>query len=74
MLFEWGYPYAFDAFKFHITLIGRIEGKTAEQLIQRLENWLNLILLDPFVIPDLVLAGEDEAGRLHELLRTDLKG
>ena len=74
MLFEWGYPYVFDTFKFHITLIGRIEGKTAEQLIQRLENWLNPILPDPFVITDLVLAGEDEAGQFHELLRTDLKG
>lgn len=74
MLFEWGYPYIFDAFKFHITLTGRIEGKTAQQLIQQLENWLNPILPDPFVIPDLVLAGEDEAGQFHELLRRDLKG
>ena len=74
MLFKWGYPYVFDAFKFHITLTGRIEGKTARQLIQHLENWLNPILPDPFVIPDLVLAGEDEAGQFHELLRRDLKG
>ena len=61
-------------FIFHITLIGRIEGKTAQQLIQQLENWLNPILPDPFVIPDLVLAGEDEAGQFHELHRTDLEG
>ena len=74
MLFEWGYPYVFDAFKFHITLIGWIEGKRAGQLIQHLKNWLDPILQDPFVILYLVLAGEDEAGQFHELLRRDLKG
>ena len=74
MVFEWGYPYVIVAFKFHIALIGWIEGLTAEQLIQRLENWLNPILPDPFVIPDLILAGEDEAGQFHELHRTDLEG
>ena len=74
MLFEWGYPYAFDAFKFHITLTGRIEGKTAEQLIQHLESWLDPISPDPLLIPDLFLAGEDETGQFHELLQRDLKG
>lgn len=74
MLFEWGYPYVLDAFRFHITLTGRIAGKTAELLIQHLGSRLAPILSDPFVIPDLVLAGEDETGQFHELLRRDLKG
>ena len=74
MLFEWGCPYAFDAFKFHITLTGRIESKTAEQLIQHLENWLDPNLPDPFDVQDLILAGEDKTGQFHELLRRDLKG
>ena len=48
--------------------------KKAEQLIQHLKTWLDPILADPFVIPDLALAGEDETGQFHELLRRDLKG
>ena len=74
MLFEWGYPYVFDAFKFHITLTGQIEEKTAEQLIPFLQSWLDPIMQDPCIILDLVLAGEDETGQFHELLRKDLKG
>ena len=74
MLLKWGYPYVFDAFRFHITLTGQINNQLADRLIPFLSSWLDPILEDPFFIKDLVLAGEDDNGQFHELLRRELRG
>ena len=74
MLLKWGYPYVFDAFRFHITLTGQINSQLADRLIPFLSSWLDPILEDPFYINDLVLAGEDDNGQFHELLRRELRG
>ena len=73
MLLKWGYPYVFDAFRFHITLTGQINSQLADRLIPFLSSWLDPILEDPFYINDLVLAGEDDNGQFHELLRRELR-
>ena len=74
MLLKWGYPYVFDAFRFHITLTAQINNQLADRLIPFLSSWLDPILEDPFFIKDLVLAGEDDNGQFHELLRRELRG
>ncbi|SMO88084.1 DUF1045 domain-containing protein [Ruegeria faecimaris] len=68
-LVKWGYPYVLNAFRFHITLSGRL-GKPVLASVQRtLENHLGPLLPKPFRIADLALMGEAEDGRFHLIHR-----
>lgn len=74
MLLKWGYPYVFDAFKFHLTLTGQLYTGHASQIRDALAPVLTPILPRPFVVGDLTLVGEDSAGRFHEISRVALGG
>ncbi|MGI9369440.1 MAG: DUF1045 domain-containing protein [Ruegeria sp.] len=68
-LVQWGYPYVLDAFRFHITLSGRLDKTTLATVQGALENHLVPLLPNPFHIRDLALVGEGSDGRFHLIHR-----
>jgi Protein of unknown function (DUF1045) len=73
-LLRWGYPYVFDAFRFHMTLSGKLDPATAARVEHALAPLLADAVPDPFEITEVTLAGEDEDGYFHELHRYTLSG
>jgi len=71
---RWGYPHVMEAFRFHITLTGRLDDETRDRALEALHAHLTPLLPRPFVIRDLVLMGEDSTGRFHQLRRFALGG
>ncbi|WP_282022254.1 DUF1045 domain-containing protein [Ruegeria faecimaris] len=65
----WGYPYVLNAFRFHITLSGRLDKPVLDSVQRTLENHLGPLLPKPFRIADLALMGEAEDGRFHLIHR-----
>ncbi|RGP36521.1 DUF1045 domain-containing protein [Pseudotabrizicola alkalilacus] len=68
-LAEYGYPYVMEEFQFHLTLSGRLEGKDASRLQIAAEAHFSGLIPQPFILQDLCLCGEDQAGRFHLLHR-----
>lgn len=68
-LVQWGYPYVLDAFRFHITLSGKLDKPTLATVQGALDAHLTPLLPAPFEISDLALVGEAEDGRFHLLHR-----
>ncbi|GAA6210005.1 DUF1045 domain-containing protein [Cognatishimia sp. WU-CL00825] len=71
---NWGYPYALDDFRFHMTLTGKLPVEHAETLKQSLTQVLVNTLPKPFVISSLTLVGENTDGRFMEIKRQALQG
>ncbi|MGZ9811473.1 DUF1045 domain-containing protein [Pseudoroseicyclus sp. H15] len=73
LLARWGYPYVLEEFRFHMTLTGLL----AEDEIEPVGNVLRALFaprLGLMTITEITLAGEDEAGRFHEIVRLPLQG
>jgi len=73
-LLQWGYPYVLDAFRFHITLSGKLDKPTLASVQDILHRNLAPLLPVPFLISDLALVGEAEDGRFHLIHRYALSG
>ncbi|MCA0927876.1 DUF1045 domain-containing protein [Ruegeria profundi] len=73
-LLQWGYPYVMDAFRFHITLSGKLNKATLTTAEAALQSRLAPLLPQPFQIDDLALVGEAVDGRFHLLHRYALSG
>ena len=71
---RWGYPYVLDAFRFHMTLTGKLDKPTLKQAEMVLEGLLDPLKLTAHRITGLTLLGEDETGLFHQIDRIDLKG
>ena len=74
LLDRWGYPYVMEEFRFHLTLTDRLADTQAEGVAMALSDHFAPVLPKPFVIEDLCLFGEDEAGLFHLLHRYGLTG
>ncbi|MBB5754758.1 DUF1045 domain-containing protein [Prosthecomicrobium pneumaticum] len=61
-LVRWGYPYVFDAFRYHMTLTGRVPRDAAETVERALAAWFADQIGRPFRIDRLALFVEPEAG------------
>ena len=61
-LHQWGYPFVFDTFRFHMTLTGRASGQEAQRLERALSAWFGPILNEPVRISALTLFVEPEPG------------
>ena len=72
LLQRWGYPHVMEEFRFHLTLTDRLTHPAP--VFAALEAHFAPVLPSPFVIEDLCLFGEDEAGRFHLLHRYALTG
>jgi len=73
-LVRWGYPYVLDAFRFHITLSGRLDKPTLAQVQTTLDSHLAPLLPKPFELSDIALMGEAADGRFHLIHRYALSG
>lgn len=61
-LIRWGYPYVFDAFRFHMSLTGRVPKDDAEAMASELKRRFVDFDGQPFVIDRLGLFVEPERG------------
>ena len=72
-LIRWGYPYVMDAFRFHMTLTGRIPP-------DQIDRWQRIVaermpaLPAPFVMDTIALVGERMDGRFEMIQRYALTG
>lgn len=72
LLDRWGYPYVMGSFRFHLTLTDRLADPQAA--IGLAAAHFHGALPQPFVIEDLCLFLEDDAGQFHLLHRYALTG
>jgi len=72
LLARWGYPYVMDAFRFHMTLTGKLppDWRTAVRAV--VDRDLGPLLPRPFTIDGLSLVGEAGDGRFHLIHRYPL--
>ena len=61
-LHRWGYPYVFEAFRFHMTLTGRVGGAEAERVRRALEEVFGSVLAAPVPVEGIALFVEPEQG------------
>ena len=69
LLALYGYPYVMEAFQFHLTLSDRLDADAAARLQPAAKAHFAGLIPQPFVLQDLCLCGEDQAGRFHLLHR-----
>ncbi|MCT2539692.1 DUF1045 domain-containing protein [Sedimentimonas flavescens] len=74
LLERFGYPYVLEEFRFHLTLSGDLDATGISLLEAAARDWFGPVLPAPFIIHDLCLCGEDEAGQFHLLSRHELTG
>ncbi|WP_299152349.1 DUF1045 domain-containing protein [uncultured Tateyamaria sp.] len=68
-LVRWGYPFVLEAFRFHMTLTGRLAKEDACGVEAALDALLRPLALSPYVMTGLTLLGEDDAGCFHQIER-----
>lgn len=73
LLARWGYPYAFEEFRFHMTLSDRLPKPEIEGWKSSLQSWLP-DLPRPFVINQIALSGERQDGRFELIDHYRLSG
>ncbi|WP_157014169.1 DUF1045 domain-containing protein [Mesorhizobium xinjiangense] len=61
-LHQWGYPYVFDAFRFHMTLSGRASGAEADRLRDAVAEHFADFVGKPLEIASIALFVEPEPG------------
>jgi len=61
-LYQWGYPYVFEAFRFHMTLTGRVGAQEAPRIRSAIEEFFGIMLEEPVVVDGLAVFVEPEAG------------
>jgi hypothetical protein len=58
-LLNWGYPYVFEDFLFHVTLTGRIEADEAADLLKYFAGVFADIASAPFDLAEIALFAQD---------------
>lgn len=61
-LVQWGYPYVFEAFQFHMTLTGRVSASEAPRVRAALDDVFQPLLDAPIAVDGLALFVEPEPG------------
>ena len=69
LLEQYGYPYVFDQFHFHLTLTERLDNETAARLRPWLEFELGAVLTQPESVRELCLFVQDKAGDMFRIER-----
>ncbi|MDQ0999477.1 putative phosphonate metabolism protein [Phyllobacterium ifriqiyense] len=76
---QWGYPYVFDDFRFHMTLTNPVAEQEREKIAQMLSEFLEPVLEEPVEINNIALFIEAEPGApfevhsLHPLAGTNIR-
>ena len=71
---DFGYPFIFDDFRFHMTLSGKLAAEVRPEVIAALGRLVAPLVPSPFLIEDLCLFGEGEDSRFRILHRSALCG
>ncbi|TIU59505.1 MAG: DUF1045 domain-containing protein, partial [Mesorhizobium sp.] len=61
-LCQWGYPYVFETFRFHMTLSGRVASQESPRLRAAIDSLFTEVLLRPVLVDALTLFVETEPG------------
>jgi putative phosphonate metabolism protein len=61
-LLQWGYPYVFDVFRFHMTLTGRVTPQESPRVRAAIEEFCGAMLDEPITVDGLALFVEPEPG------------
>jgi len=64
---NWGYPYVFDDFRFHMTLTGHVEPDDRPRLHAALDKHFSHVLSEPLEIDHLAIFVERETGAPFEV-------
>ncbi|WOC17208.1 DUF1045 domain-containing protein [Pseudochrobactrum sp. MP213Fo] len=64
---QWGYPYVFDQFRFHMTLTGAVAEEKQAHVRDILENFFAPVLNEPVKMANIALFTESEAGASFEV-------
>lgn len=67
-LMRWGYPYVLGAFRFHLTLSGKVTAAEAQPLAKAAAAFFGPLLDDPLQVSDLCLFGDPGEGCNFRLL------
>lgn len=59
-LHKWGYPFVFEAFRFHMTLTGRVPDAEAARMESAIESFFGPLLLEPLEVGTLAVFAEAE--------------
>lgn len=59
---QWGYPYVFEAFRFHMTLSGQVPAADSVRFRSAVETYFGSLLDGPLVIGSIALFAEPEPG------------
>lgn len=73
-MLDWGYPYIFDDFRFHLTLSGPLPDAQGAQVVSTLQPMLAPVIATPWVIDAVTLMGQDAEGMFHQIHRYALTG
>jgi putative phosphonate metabolism protein len=69
LLEEWGYPYVFDQFRFHVTLTTGLDARDQERVEAALAPVLEPICAEPLMIDAVCLFGDSGEGRPFRLIQ-----
>jgi len=67
-LHDWGYPYVFDAFRFHMTLTGPVPAERQDEVADHLETRFSSLIGGPLPVRGLALCIEPERGAPFRVL------
>jgi putative phosphonate metabolism protein len=73
-LHKWGYPYVFEAFRFHMTLTGRVAGAEATRVRAAIEEHFGDFIGAPLEVDTLALFGEPDSGGPFQVLSIHATG
>ncbi len=74
LLAQWGYPYVFEEFRFHLTLTGSMADELRDKALIRLKELTLSLVGCPVDITEICLFGEAVDGRFRILKRYALTG
>ena len=74
LLRDFGYPYVFEEFRFHLSLTGDLEPDEIARLAPLAQAFFAPHLARPVMLDRLCLFGEDDTGRFHLLTAQALSG
>ena len=73
LLTQWGYPYVFEEFRFHLTLSGRLPEEDVRGWTDTLQGYLPNLPAS-FVVDQIALCAERQDGRFELIHRYTLTG
>ncbi|SEL21028.1 DUF1045 domain-containing protein [Pacificibacter marinus] len=73
-MLEWGYPFIFDDFYFHLTLSGTVSPAQAKTVIKALQTLVDPVVPQPLCMDAITLMGQDQDGMFHQIHRYALTG